>query len=304
MENLSEWVLNIEGSAQAGRVAVLLALLSAFCHASFGALQKSSEDPFLIRAGIDFWFFLIWLPIAVFLVPWPTRYEWLLIAGIFPIHTLYKTVLTGAYRNGEFTVIYPIARGSAPMFTGIAAGVFFGEYLTPLQWVGVLLISGMIMSMSWEAMRRVKIDREKLPRAIGFALATGFMIMVYSIYDAHGVRESRSPFIFLAWFYIVDGFLFPILAVTMPRRFPPRTSYARILRRGFIAAPFGIVSFAAVFVASRIGHVGEVTAIRETSVIFAALMGYFFLHEKVTPLRFVLIALIAFGAVLVEVGAL
>ncbi len=97
--------------------------------------------------------------------------------------------------------------------------------------------------------------------------------------------------------------MFPIIAMVFREKFPPRTSYKAILERGLIAAPFGIVSFAAVFVASRIGHVGEVTAIRETSVIFAALIGYFILRERVTPLLFGLIALIACGAVLVELGA-
>ncbi len=293
----------IEGTQRASSIAVVLALVSAICHAVFGALQKSKEDPFLVRAGIDFWFFIIWLPIAIFLVPWPTRYEWLLIAGIFPIHTIYKLVLTGAYRNGDFTVIYPIARGSAPMFTGIAAGFFLGDYLTSIQWLGVILISTMIMSMSWETLRHTQIDREKLPRAIAFALATGFMIMVYMVYDAYGVRESRTPFIFLAWFYIVDGFLFPIIAIVFRKRIVPKTSYPQILRVGLIAAPFGIISFAAAFIASRIGNVAEVSAVRETSVIFAALIGYFVLHEKVTLLRFVLIALIALGVIMIELGA-
>lgn len=302
MEALSNWVLSVEGTPAAGNIAILLAFVSALCHAIFGVLQKTKEDPFLIRAAIDFWFFIIWLPIALLFVPLPNSHEWLLISGIFPIHTLYKLVLTGAYRNGEFTVIYPIARGSAPMFTGLAAGVFFGEYLTPLQWAGVLLISTMIMTMSWESMHRIKVNRDKLPRAIAFAVATGFMIMVYSIYDAHGVRESRSPFTFLAWFYIVDGFLFPLIAIVFANKFVPKTSYSALLTRGLIAAPLGIVSFAAVFVASRIGHVGEVTAIRETSVIFATLMGYFFLREQVTKLRFVLIVLIVIGALLVKIG--
>ena len=303
MEFFTQWVLGLESTPRAERIAVLFALLSALCHAIFGALQKSKEDPFLIRASIDFWFFTIWLPIAVLLVPWPTSYEWLLIAGVFPVHTLYKLVLTGAYRNGEFTVIYPISRGSSPVFTGLAAGLFFGEFLTQLQWLGIFLISAAIMSMSLDAIRRDKIDAQNLPRALGFALATGFMIMVYSIYDAYGVRESRSPFIFLAWFYIVDGFLFPLIAVIFRKRFLLQTSYRHVLKRGFIAAPFGIVSFSAMFIAARIGHLGEVVAIRETSVIFAAFIGFLFLDEKVTPLRFLLIAFIASGAIFVEMGA-
>ncbi len=303
MQAISDWATSIQGTEIGRHWAIALALISAISHASFGALQKSREDPFLIRAGVDLWFFVIWLPIALFLVPWPTHHEWWLIAGIFPIHTTYKLVLTGAYRNGDFTVIYPIARGSAPMFTALVAGLIFQEKLAPLQWLGVVMISSLIMLMSVESVKRVKLRRENLPRAIGFAVATGFMIMVYSIYDAHGVRESRSPFIFLAWFYVVDGFLFPTIAFVMRKRLVPRTSYPAIIKRGMVAAPLAIISFTAAFLAMRIGKVGEVTAIRETSVIFAAFIGYLFLGEHVSKLRFGLIILIAFGAIFIGVGA-
>ena len=298
-----EWLHVLENSPNAPQIALGLALISAMCHAAFGAMQKCPEDPFLVRAGIDFWFLVTFLPIVLFVLPWPTSREWLLIAGIFPIHTLYKLVLTGAYRNGEFTVIYPIARGSAPFFTALAAGIFFGEFLHGMQWFGLILISGMIMALSLEALKKTTIDREKLPRAIGYAIATGFMIMVYVIYDAYGVRESRSPLIFLGWFYVVDGFLFPLIMWLRRKQMPPKTSYGEIFKRGAIAAPFGIISFAMVFIASDIGHIGEITAIRETSTVFAAIFGYLFLRERMTPLRFMMIGLIALGAILIKTGS-
>lgn len=294
---------NLLASSEAARgISIVLAILSAFFHAGFGALQKSKDDPILTRAAIDIWFLIFALPFALFVFPLPTSDEWLLLLALIPIHTIYKLTLAMAYRNGDFTVIYPIARGSSPIFSGLVAGWVFSEYLNGTQWLGVLLISSMILLLAFEAARRSTSTKAELKRAIGFAIATGFTIMVYSIYDTYAIRQHQSPFTFLAWFFVLEGFSLPLISYFWRNQLQPKTSYNHLAKMGFIAAPMGIMSFAAVFIAVRIGHVGEVIALRETSVIFAAIFGLIFLGEKVTWQRLIIIIGIGIGAVLIEVG--
>ena len=299
-----DFISLLSQNPNATKIAIGLAFISAISHAIFGALQKNEDDPFLVRAAIDFWFVTIWLPIAIFILPWPTGYEWLLIAGVLPIHTAYKMALVNAYRYGDYSFIYPIARGSSPFFTAILGYVIFKEELQLLQWIGIVLISGAIITMGIEGIRKNKTGTNALNIAITFALLTGAMITAYSIYDTFGVRESRSPLIFLAWFYIVDGWLFPTIAWGKRKKMRPVKGYYALSKRGLYTSVFGIVSFTAIFVASDFGRVGEIFSIRETSVVFAAIIGAIFLREKVTPLRFVAIAIMAFGAILINIGSL
>ncbi len=301
---MTDFFNSLASSPNAANIAFILALISAISHSIFGALQKDQNDPFLVRSAIDFWFCILWLPIGLFVMPWPTAYEWLLIAGLLPIHTAYKAALAMAYRNGDFSFIYPIARGSSPFFTALLGFIIFGDVLHGSQWVGVLIISLSIMAMAIEAVRRNKLDPKMLKAATWFALLTGALITTYSIYDTFGVRESRNPLIFLTWFYVIDGWLFPLIAFLKCKTINPVNGYSKLAWKGFYTSLFGILSFTAIFVASDIGRIGEVFAIRETSVIFAALIGFLFLREKVSPLRFLLIGLIAIGAILIKVGSL
>ncbi len=298
-----DWVNVLQTAPNAGQIAFWLALFSAFFHAVFGALQKGRNDPLLIRAANDFWFVVLWLPIAIMFVPWPTSYEWLLILGVFPIHTAYKLVLAQAYRAGDYSFIYPVARGSAPFFTAIFALLVFSEQLSVMQWFGVLLISLSIILLGLLALRNSKMNSLMVKKATIFALMTGALITAYSIYDAYGVRNSRNPFIFLAWFYVMDGWLFPLLVMWRRTHYTPIDGYAPLLSHGLIMALFGILSFSAIFIAADIGNVGEVFALRETSVVWAAVIGFIFLKEKMTPLRFLVIVLIAMGAIFIKLGS-
>ena len=301
---MTEFFNTLASHPNAANIAFALALISAISHSIFGALQKDKNDPFLVRAAIDFWFIMLWLPIGLFFMPWPTAYEWLLIAGLFPIHTAYKTALAMAYRNGDYSFIYPIARGSSPFFTALIGFAIFGDALHGWQWLGIVIISLAIMAMAIEAAKRNNLDPKMLKAATWFALLTGALITTYSLYDTFGVRESRSPMIFLTWFYVIDGWIFPLVAYIKRDSFRPVNGYRPLAWKGFYTSLFGILSFTAIFIASDIGRIGEVFAIRETSVVFAALIGYFFLREKVSPLRFALIGLIALGAILIKVGSI
>src|SRR6056297_662586 len=140
---LSDRLLSLEGTPEGSQLAMALALLAAFLHAVFGALQKGRHDPWLSRGAIDSCYGLMAAPFALFLVPWPEPHMWPIFGGVFLIHTGYKLLQAQAYSKGAYTVVYPVVRGTGPLFTVIGAYLIFGETFTPVQWLGVaVLLSG------------------------------------------------------------------------------------------------------------------------------------------------------------------
>ena len=137
---LVAWIYQIEGTSTGSRVALWLAILAAFLHAVFGALQKGRHDPWLSRGAIDASSGLAMVPLAIFVVPIPEPELWPIFSIIFIIHFLYKLLQAFAYSKGSFTVVYPVVRGTSPIFTVIGAYILFGETFSSTQWVGILLL--------------------------------------------------------------------------------------------------------------------------------------------------------------------
>ena len=280
----------------------MLALLSAVAHATFGALQKGRHDPWLVRGAVDFWYCVMAIPTALILFPLPDRQLALVLAGVWILHVTYKVFQAMAYTRGAFTVVYPIARGTGPLATVFFAGVVFGEVLRPGQWAGLLLLSGSIFGLALANMRDAGTDPRRLIHAIGLAFATGLMIALYTTYDAFGIRLSADPFMFLAWFFVIDGITFPFIALVRWRASPAPPDPGPLMLKGLFGALIAFVSFGGIMLATRLDKVGEAAAIRETSIIFATAIGVFIFHEKIDLRRLILIGLIACGAVLVEFG--
>jgi drug/metabolite transporter (DMT)-like permease len=299
---MSDWLLSIEGTEAGHSVALALALLAAFLHAVFGALQKGRHDPWLSRGAIDICYGLIALPFALFVVPWPEPHMWPIFAGAFLIHLVYKLLQAMAYTKGAYHVVYPVVRGTGPLFAVIGAGLIFAEHFTAVQWLGVAVLLSGIFGLALYNLRYLQADRETLPVALGLAVATGLFVALYTTYDAYGIRATADPFTFLAWFFTLDGIAIPIIAALRYRNMADRPALAPLLGRGLIGAIVAFFSFGSIMLATRLDKVGEAAVLRETSTVFAALVGYVLLKERVGPRRIALMALIAFGAVIVEMG--
>ncbi len=299
---LTDWVLSIEGTAEGHRWAMILALISAAAHAVFGALQKWRFDPWLTRGAIDAFYCSMALPVAILFFPPPDGGFWLLMAGVFVIHIAYKVILAMAYERAAYTVVYPVVRGTGPLVTVVGAWIVFGEVFTLTQWGGVLLLSGGIFGLAAYNLRYAQMDRRVLIAALGLAFFTGIIVAVYTVYDAFGMRSVPDPFTFLAWFFVVDGMAFPFIALRRWRRLEVRPDPTPLLLRGFLAALIAYLSFGCVMLATRLDKVGEAAVLRETSTVFAAVIGWLFLKETVGPVRAGLMVLIAAGAVVVEFG--
>jgi drug/metabolite transporter (DMT)-like permease len=302
LEDLSAYLVGISGTAEGARLATILALVSALAHAVFGALQKGRHDPWLTRGAIDLWLAVFSAPIALFVVPWPDRTTALILAGAVVIHFAYKVAMARAYEKAAFTVVYPVVRGTGPLVTVVAATVFFGEFFTALQWVGVACLSGSILLLALRNLSEEKLDPAALRAGLVWALAGGCLVAVYTTYDAFGIRQSPDPFTFLAWFFFVTALDFPLLAFLRYRRMDQPPVLAPLMWRGVAGALIAWVSFGGVMLATLVGKVGEAAVLRETSTVFAALIGWFILREKVGPRRLILMTLVALGAVIVETG--
>ncbi len=299
---MSAWLVSLEGTAAGQQLALALALLAAFLHAVFGALQKGRHDPWLTRGAIDFSYAAMAAPFALFVVPWPEPHMWLIFLGAFVIHTGYKLLQSWAYSKGAFTVVYPVVRGVGPFFTVIGAYLIFGETFSGLQWFGVAVLMAGILGLAVYNMVFMTEGRDTLLAAMVIAVFTGFFVALYTTYDAFGIRATADPFTFLAWFFLIDGLVFPVLATMKYRAMVNPPDLGPLMTRGFIGGLVAFASFGSVMLATRLDNVGEAAVLRETSPVFAALIGWLFLKETVGPRRIALMALIALGAVIVEVG--
>ena len=299
---MSEALTALAGTPEGARLAVLLALTSAVAHAALGALQKGRHDPWLTRGAIDLWLVILSVPL-VLLVPFPEPGLWPVLIGALAIHFAYKLTMALSYERADFTVVYPVMRGTGPLVTVGAAAVIFGEHYAPLQWAGVALLSGGILMLAVLNLRAAHLDPSAMRAGLFWAFIGGLIVALYTTYDAWGIRLPPDPFTFLAWFFLITALDFPLIALWRYRRMAAPPAPFALLTRGFVGALIAYISFGGVMLATRLDRVGDAAVLRETSTVFAGLIGWLFLGEKVGPARAGLMALIASGAVLVKLGA-
>lgn len=300
---MADLLHEIAGTPAGERVALILVLIAAFSHALVGAMQKGRHDPWLSRGAIDFCYGLMAAPFALVVFPWPEPHLWPILGGVFVFHLGYKLSQAAAYARGSYTVVYPVVRGTGPLITVIVSWFFFAERYAPTQWCGIAMLLGGIFGLAIYNLIHWPIDRATLRPALALATLTGGFVALYTTWDAYGIRASTNPFTFLAWLFFIDGItVMPWIALRRWLRMPERPAPGGLFLRGIIGGVVAVVSFGSVMVATLIDKVGEAAVLRETSTVFAALIGWLLLKENVGPRRLGLMALIATGAVLVERG--
>ena len=298
---LVAWIYQIEGTNTGSRVALWLAILAAFLHAVFGALQKGRHDPWLSRGAIDASSGLAMLPLAILVVPIPEPELWPIFLLIFLIHFIYKLLQAFAYSKGAFTVVYPVVRGTSPVFTVIGAYILFVETFSSIQWLGIFLLLLGIFGLALYNLIYLETSRETLPTALILAVCTGSFVALYTTVDAYGIRVAIDPLAFIVWFFLFDSLSITPYAIY---RWSNLTEKPKILPLAIRGAAGGVVaffSFGSIMLATRLDKVGEAAVLRETSTVFAAIIGWLFLKETVGPRRILLMSLIAFGSVVVDI---
>ena len=254
---MSAFILSLEGTATGHHAALILALMAAILHALFGALQKGRHDPWLSRGAMDFFYGLMAAPFALFVVPWPEPHMWIIFAGMFLIHLAYKIAQGYTYTMGAYTVVYPVVRGTGPLFAVIGAGLVFGEHFTGVQWLGVLVLISGIFGLAVYNLRTIKVGRDTMVPALMLAVLTGSFVALYTTYDAYGIRSTADPFTFLAWFFLIDGLTFPVIAYRRWRGMENAPEPGPLLLRGFAGGFIAFFSFGSIMMATRLDKVGE-----------------------------------------------
>jgi len=272
-----------------------IVLFAAALHASWNALVKQVTDRLALMAVMGAASVAICLPTA-FLVAAPRAVAWPEISVSALLHTIYNLLLIEAYRDGDFNQVYPIARGTAPPAVAIASLFVVGETLSPAQTAGVLAISGGMFALAAG-------HRHGSRRAIAFALLTGLAIASYTVVDGVGVRHAHSTLGYTTWLFSANGIMMPI-ALLVGRRITARPMRIdrELIPRGTIAGVLSIVAYALVLWAQTRGDLAVVAALRETSVVFAAILGATVFHEQLPTRRIVASAVIAAGAALLALG--
>lgn len=283
----------------ADTIATLLILTSAVFHAVSNALQKASGDKLVIRAISTGMFAVIALPV-MFLVPLPTGPVWGLLIASSAVHTIYHVCVANAYRFGDLSLVYPVMRGIAPVLTGIGAYVVLSEDLSLFQFAGLVILSLGLFTLALER-RGALTTLSANGAALGFAVGSGICIALYTLIDATGVRTVDVALTYIVWFFFLDGLFFP-LSVAVWRRHTLSTVIKEHARVGLIAGALSMISYSLALYAFRLGQTAEVAALRETSVVFAAILGAVFMGEAFGKRRITAALVIATGAVVLKVS--
>ncbi len=255
---------------------------AALLHATWNALIKGGHDKDLETLAVA----LGSGALAAVLLPWfpaPASASWPWLAASAAVHILYFAFVAGAYRWGELSYVYPLMRGGGPLVVALAGALFLGETLGWLRSAGVALVCAGIAAFAAGTHDR---------RATLFALANAGVIAAYTLIDAQGARASGAPLSYTLWFFAANAIV--IGTIGFARR---GAALPRYLRRNWLRAFAGgacaLGSYGIALWAMTRGPVALVAALRETSVVFGALLGALFLGEALTRRR-----LVATGAVL------
>lgn len=211
------------------------------------------------------------------------------------IHIAYYFALVGAYRAGDLSHGYPLMRGLAPLLTSLCAIWWLGEAPRPLVWVGIVLICSGVLSLGLAGF-----DWRHSRVSTHWALANAFIIALYTLVDAAGVRAAAAPQSYVVWLFVLDALPFPILIFVLKRR--ELTAYARrFWLRGLFSGALSAAAYGVVLWAMTRAPVAAVAALRETSVIFAALIGAWLLKEGHIARRLVGAATVAAGVIALKI---
>ncbi len=266
-------------------------LVAAVIHATWNALAHGIRDQ--LRA-----FTLVGLggaacgAVLAVCAPMPHAAAWPYLGASVAVHLLYLTLLMAAFRLGDFSQTYPVARGTAPLVVTVLAAVFVGERPGPWQTAGVALASCGLAGVALWGLR----GRSGPPGwpALLAALGTGLTIATYTVVDGVGVRASGSPAGYTGWLLLAQGWVIPLFALARHRG-----GFARWLRpaaaRGLLGGALSVLAYGLVLWAQTRGDLAPISALRESSILVGAVIGAVFFRERFGRPRLVGAAVMVLG---------
>jgi drug/metabolite transporter (DMT)-like permease len=269
-------------------IVIVLALFAAVLHATWNAFLRSGADRLWTVTVMSFAMMVVAVPFAA-IFPFPPSSAWPYLILSSCLQVGYSVFLVSAYRHGELGQVYPVVRGSVPLLVMLGGYVFAGEHLAARPMFGVVLVALGIMSLA--------LGKGRAPiTSILFALGTGAFIAGYATVDAMGVRETGNAGVYATWIFVIYGALMLAAFVAVRGKFTLDVNSPETLN-ALAGGMVSLIAYGAVIAAFALGPVGPITALRETSVVFAALIGRMFLGEALTLRRVAACAVVTIGAV-------
>ena len=276
-------------------IVFLAVLFAAACHAGWNALIKVGLDPLSTTTLISIGSGVVALLLLPFVgVPAWAAWPWLVASVV--IHLFYFASLIEAYRTGDLGQVYPIARGSAPLMTATVTTLFIGEKLSLIGWSGIVaLVAGVFLLSVHGGRHFAKIDR----RAVGFALITALTICGYSVIDGIGGRLAGDPNAYSLWLFVGIALVMLPYALYRDGRdvIPAMQKY---WRRGIAGGALQVLSYGIAIWAMTVAPIAIVATLRETSVLFGAVIAVVVLKEPLRAVRIAAALLIVCGLVLIR----
>jgi drug/metabolite transporter (DMT)-like permease len=274
-------------------MAVSLILLSAIVHAVVNLLTKRAGDKYAMRLLIGVFSALTVAPALAF-VPLPHGLALKCLVGTAFVHALYELFLVKSYESAAFSAVYPVARGTGPLFTGLGAVLILRQSILPLQLLGIALICGGVIAIGISHRAT-----QGAAKGLGFALATGFTIGCYTLIDATGVRATPQPFTYVLWFFVAHGLAVSLTAAGIRGR-AVVIEARRQWKLGILLGLLSITTYGAAMLAYRFGATAQLAALRETSVLFGTALAMHFLGERMTARRWIAAGVIVVGAIVLQ----
>src|SRR5437764_3084220 len=270
-------------------------LVAAAFHASWNALIKIRLDPFLAIVLIAAEAGVVSLPLLLFVpVPPLAAWPWLMLSVL--THLGYYVGLSRAYRSGDMGQVYPIARGSAPLMTAAGGAILLGENFNLTGWGGIVALTSGIFLLSLRGGGELAhLNR----RAVGFALFTAVTICCYSLVDGIGARTAGNAHSYALWLFVIDGAFITTIAIAW-RGTGSIPQMAPFWKSGLIGGVLSLVAYWIVIWAMTVAPIAIVAALRETSVLFGALIAVVILKEPLRVPRIFAAVLIVCGLALIR----
>lgn len=281
------------GGPSGGLIVAAVVLFSALLHATWNALTHSAKDRVaaialigVAAAGCA--------TVGVLAAPAPARASWPFICASCLLQVGYSYSLVLAYRLGEFSSMYPLARGTSPLVVALVGTFLIGQPMSGLEAVGVLTVSGGLLALAFADGPPGRAD---LP-AIGAAVGTGCFIAAYTIVDGLGVRRSGSVLAYASWTFLFQGILIILVAVALRRRALPASLRPNWVR-GLVGGVVSVVAYSLVLWAQTKGTLAGIATLRETSILIGCVIGSVVFHERFGRNRLIASAGVVTGILLI-----
>ena len=268
----------------------LIVLFSTVMHAVWNAMVKNHSNKTIAVSAIVLGHVPLSV-VAIFLLPLPSFESVPYILASIIIHQCYQWYLINSYEVGDFTKVYPIARGFGPLVATLISVLILGIVLNSFVMISIFVLCFGIMMLGI-------LDKEsKNTKVLSYSLFTGFFIGMYSLTDGYGARISNSAVSYISWSFLINALIFPIVL-----RFKNQKNiFLKIIKEGkivfWIGGSLSFIIYAIVVWAFTKAPIPMVSALRETSILFSIIIGYFFLKEKITIIKIISVLFIIFGVI-------